>query len=202
MAVNGTTLAVGQIWLAYNGERVEILKNDGHLTHPWVSGMQSYSDVGEVYGPRRDMSLSTLVFPLPALAAQATPPVRTERLSDKVATMLTAEMPKHSILARQVIDMDHPDYCSLANVLQMAYNQAATGKGAERHANNLPFHLQPMTTINLALGSIDGFIYQAHKKSLEAKRLPSVDRQVAELLGAINYLAGAVIALSTARDAK
>ena len=50
--------------------------------------------------------------------------------------------------------------------------------------------------INKQLGSIDGFIYQAHKKSLESKRLPD-GRGQAELLGAVNYLCGAVIALDT-----
>lgn len=89
-----------------------------------------------------------------------------------------------------------PGYESLAAVLQKAHDQAAIGKGRERHANGLPFENQPMSVINRQLGSIHGFIYQAHKKSLEATRLPK-DRAVAELLGAINYLAGAVIALES-----
>ena len=88
-------------------------------------------------------------------------------------------------------------YEQLLNVLMRAYDQAAKGKGKERHASgNTPFHEQPMATINRQLGSVDGFIYQAHKKSLEATRLPQ-GRNVAELLGAINYLAGAVIALES-----
>ena len=87
-----------------------------------------------------------------------------------------------------------PGYESLAAVLQKAHDQAAVGKGKERHANGLPFENQPMSVINRQLGSIHGFIYQAQKKSLEATRLPK-ERAVAELLGAINYLAGAVIAL-------
>lgn len=90
-----------------------------------------------------------------------------------------------------------PGYEKLADVLQRAFDQASAGKGKERHASdNVPFEAQPMSTINKQLGSIDGFIYQAHKKSLEAKRLPD-GRAQAELLGAINYLAGAVIALDT-----
>jgi hypothetical protein len=87
-------------------------------------------------------------------------------------------------------------YERLARVLERAYEQASSGKGRERHANGLPFHEQPMSSINKALGSIDGFVYQAHKKSLEAKRLPQ-GRAQAEMLGAINYLAGAVIALDS-----
>ena len=94
-------------------------------------------------------------------------------------------------------DMDHPDYTSLAHVLQAAYDQASRGKGRERHAvTGQPFEEQPMSSINRTLGSIDGFLYQAAKKAQEARRLP-YGRAQAELLGAINYLAGAVIALDT-----
>lgn len=87
-----------------------------------------------------------------------------------------------------------PGYETLAGVLRQAYAQAADGKGKERHADGNAFDEQPMTTINAMLGSVDGFLYQAIKKTVESKRLPK-DRAVAELLGAINYLAGAVIAL-------
>lgn len=88
-------------------------------------------------------------------------------------------------------------YAGLARTLYAAFEQAASGKGKERHAvDGVAFEDQPMTTINRQLGSVDGFIYQAHKKSLEAKRLPD-GRAQAELLGAINYLAGAHNALDT-----
>ncbi|WP_441280647.1 hypothetical protein [Tardiphaga sp. 862_B3_N1_1] len=95
--------------------------------------------------------------------------------------------------------MSVPGYEKLAQAYQAAYEQASVGKGKERHASdNVPFHEQPMTTINRQLGSIDGFVYQAHKKSLEAKRLP-LERAQAELLGAMNYLAGAWIELERQR---
>lgn len=94
------------------------------------------------------------------------------------------------------VELDSPGYNKLAAVLVAAFEQAAIGKGHERHANDLPFHEQPMATINRQLKSIDGMIFQAHKKSLEAKSLPA-GRAQAELLGAINYLAGAVIALDS-----
>ena len=98
--------------------------------------------------------------------------------------------------------MNEPGYTKLAQALQAAYNQAAIGKGKERHASeSVAFEDQPMSVINRQLGSIDGFIYQAHKKSLEAKRLPP-ERAQAELLGAINYLAGAWIELERQRVAK
>lgn len=94
-------------------------------------------------------------------------------------------------------NMETPGYEALADVLVRAFKQASEGKGKERHAGEgVPFERQPMSTINIEQGSIDGFLYQARKKALEAKRLPD-GRAQAELLGAINYLAGAVIALDT-----
>ena len=99
---------------------------------------------------------------------------------------------------RNVVSVEiPPGYNKLFDVLMQALNQAAGGKGKERHARaGVAFEDQPMSTINKQLGSIDGLIYQAHKKSLESKRLPD-GRAQAELLGAMNYLAGAVIALDT-----
>lgn len=98
--------------------------------------------------------------------------------------------------ASALSDPGHP-YHTLANTLLDAYTQAAFGKGKERHAiGETPFDVQPMANINRQLGSVHGFIYQAHKKSLEAMRLPH-GRDINELLGSINYLAGAVIALRT-----
>lgn len=88
--------------------------------------------------------------------------------------------------------MNTPGYESLAAVLQRAYDQAAKGKGAERHADHRPFTAQPMQTISELLGTPDGLLYQAMKKIQESKRLDK-DAGVRELLGAINYLAGAVI---------
>jgi hypothetical protein len=90
-----------------------------------------------------------------------------------------------------------PGYESLASVLQRALDQAQDGKGAERHANSLPFDQQPMQSIARAHGV--GFLTgQASKKAEESHGLPA-GRDVAELLGAINYLAGAVIFLEGKR---
>jgi len=103
----------------------------------------------------------------------------------------TAELPAPPILQAD-------GYETLANVLHRAFQQASSGKGKERHAKDLPFDQQPMQTfcdmygVGFALG-------QAAKKAEESQRLPH-DRAVAELLGAINYLAGAVIYLERNRD--
>lgn len=86
-------------------------------------------------------------------------------------------------------------YESLSAVLLRAFDQAAKGKGAERHADNKPFDDQPMQHIARRRGI--GFILgQADKKSEEAQGMLSRgerEKAVHELLGAIVYLAGAVI---------
>lgn len=92
--------------------------------------------------------------------------------------------------------MNVEGYERLASVLQRAYDQAARGKGKERHANGKPFHKQPMQDL-IRLHGIGFATGQASKKASEAPGLPTMDRQVAELLGAIVYLAGAVISLES-----
>lgn len=88
---------------------------------------------------------------------------------------------------------DSPEYESLAKVLRRAYNQAARGKGAQRHGQGQPFDQQPMQQL-IALYGVGFALGQAGKKAQESQRMDK-DAAVRELLGAINYLAGAVIAL-------
>lgn len=85
-----------------------------------------------------------------------------------------------------------PGYEQLAQVLAAAFNQAARGKGKERHAKGQPFHEQVMQVGAQHFGA-GALLFQAFKKSEESQRLPH-ERAEAELLGAIVYLAGAVIA--------
>jgi hypothetical protein len=89
---------------------------------------------------------------------------------------------------------EHPYGC-LEDVLQRAYDQAATGKGAERHADGKPFDQQPMQQL-IKLFGVGFALGQAAKKAQESQRMDK-DAAVRELLGAINYLAGAVIALES-----
>lgn len=88
---------------------------------------------------------------------------------------------------------DTTGYEPLASVLQRAYNQAAGGKGKERHAQGKPFVEQPMQEL-ISLYGLGFALGQAGKKAQEAQRLPR-EKAVHELLGAIVYLAGAVVAL-------
>jgi hypothetical protein len=91
-----------------------------------------------------------------------------------------------------------PGYEKLADVLARAYAQAAIGKGAERHARGEPFHEQVIIEGARRFG-VGSLLFQAFKKSEESQRLAH-DAAVRELLGAIVYLAGAVIALEKEND--
>jgi hypothetical protein len=94
----------------------------------------------------------------------------------------------------EVVEEDS-SYSSLKRVLDMAYDQASSGKGKERHANNDTFESQPICQIPRYQGSIDFVTGQAIKKCLEVTKLPTVDAKVRELLGAINYIAAGIIVL-------
>ena len=87
----------------------------------------------------------------------------------------------------------NPKYDSLYKVLLSAYNQASNGKGKERHQLNddEPFENQKICEIARRL-SIDYNLGQAVKKIYESKRLTD-QRDIAELYGAINYIAAAII---------
>lgn len=88
-------------------------------------------------------------------------------------------------------------YAGLHGILVEALDQAQSGKGAERHnlGGDIPFEEQRMQTISELIGSVDGMAYQACKKITEGVNLPTLDRQVRELLGAINYIAGMIVYL-------
>lgn len=85
-------------------------------------------------------------------------------------------------------------YEALELVLDAALDQAAAGKGKERHAQNKPFDEQPMQLISDLLDSNAGMAFQAAKKIQEAMRMPFAQAE-RELLGAINYTAGIIIRL-------
>ena len=91
-----------------------------------------------------------------------------------------------------------PDgYETLGAVLQLAIDQAAKGKGADRHASGEPFDQQKICRISRAVGV--GFaLGQAEKKIEESQRLPP-DAGLRELLGAINYTAAGYIVVSEKR---
>ena len=85
------------------------------------------------------------------------------------------------------------NYASLQAVLADAYNQASRGKGADRHGQNKPFEAQPMQKL-IDLYGVGFALGQAGKKMQESQRLKS-DHARNELLGAINYIAGAIVSM-------
>ena len=95
-------------------------------------------------------------------------------------------------------------YEDLAEVLTAALMQAANGKGSQRHGNGRAFADQPMAEITRAHGL--GFpLGQCEKKGREAASMVArgeFDAARRELLGAINYLAGAVLAINATQQAR
>jgi hypothetical protein len=83
-------------------------------------------------------------------------------------------------------------YQSLEEILYRAYQQAATGKGAERHGRGEAFDGQPTQVISDLLDSDAGLAFQAIKKVNEGMRLEH-GAKIKEMLGAINYIASIVI---------
>lgn len=94
-------------------------------------------------------------------------------------------------ILRDQPSVENPNYDKLMSVLMDAYEQAANGKGSERHANGLNFEDQDMIQIMDRVG-IGFSLGQAIKKIVEGQRLRRGQAKK-EFLGAIVYLAGAII---------
>ncbi len=92
------------------------------------------------------------------------------------------------------------NYTSLDRVLRLAYEQSATGKGKDRHANSKAFDEQPIIEIARMVGA--GFnTGQAMKKLQESMgfhRQNKHEAALAELLGAIVYTAAAYLVVEEA----
>lgn len=89
------------------------------------------------------------------------------------------------------------DYRKLRTVLDKAYEQAAYGKGKERHANGKPFDRQPIAEIGRMVG-IGYNAGQAMKKTQEAVGMANrseTDAAIRELYGVIVYAASCVMLL-------
>lgn len=81
----------------------------------------------------------------------------------------------------------------LSEVYRLAEKQMLEGKGKERHGEDTPFREQ-VACRNARLFGIGGPLYQAMKKIEESTRLDG-DAKLNELLGAMNYVAIAVMVL-------
>lgn len=87
-------------------------------------------------------------------------------------------------------------YDKLEEVLSGAFLQASEGKGKIRHADGEPYENQKICEISRRLKrhQAGGPLFQAVKKIYETGRLNN-DEAIAELQGAINYIAAAIIIL-------
>lgn len=88
---------------------------------------------------------------------------------------------------------DRDDYLPLLNTFLGALDQAAYGKGRDRHANGLPFTEQPILTMAKMLGSDAGLAQQVIKKTIEARGLPTHGARISELRGVLVYAAAMVL---------
>jgi len=97
-------------------------------------------------------------------------------------------------------DFNQDPYASLKKVLDMALDQAANGKGKERHVfvEDQPFEQQDICEYVRIFGH--GFTRgQASKKIKESARMNN-PAAIRELLGAINYLAADIIIMLEESD--
>lgn len=86
------------------------------------------------------------------------------------------------------------DLCShpLQGVFDDCIDQAASGKGEERHGHGKPFMKQPWVELGDTYGT--GFLFgQAAKKLSEAQSLPTPEARRRERIGAINYIAMGIL---------
>lgn len=161
----------------------------------------------DAISPNESHASRTMILNVAALELDPQQPARIPDEFDATATALgitreqvQQEMGKVFAIPDSAVILDAPGYESLARVLARAFAQAAIGKGAERHAQaGEPFDMQVMQDMARRFG-VGSLLGQAFKKSEESQRLGHA-AAVRELLGAINYLAGAVIAMERAHHA-
>lgn len=164
----------------------------GHVCHPFGPAEAKPAP----WPAPPDKVLETLPEPkdYPEMPRVKSPGMSAKEIDDMIARNFK---PADNFQADKQIEVarGYPEYAALRDVLDEALLQAACGKGYERHAKGLPFQEQRMLGISRLLDSERGMAYQACKKIAEGLDLPTTERKVAELLGAINYLAGIVVFL-------
>lgn len=90
-------------------------------------------------------------------------------------------------------EKDRDDYLPLLRTFLGALEQAAYGKGRERHANDQPFVEQPILTMARMLDSDAGLAQQVIKKTVEARSLPTKQARINELRGTLVYAAAMIL---------
>lgn len=108
-------------------------------------------------------------------------------------TMEADESGFPSVMFRFKNKKDRDDYLPLLRTFLGALEQAAYGKGRERHANDLPFIEQPILTMAHMLDSDAGLAQQVIKKTIEARTLPTKQARINELRGTLVYAAAMIL---------
>lgn len=108
-------------------------------------------------------------------------------------TTIADESAIPSTLFRFKNEKDRDDYLPLLRTFLGALEQAAYGKGRERHANDLPFIEQPILTMAHMLDSDAGLAQQVIKKTVEARSLPTKQARINELRGTLVYAAAMIL---------
>lgn len=108
-------------------------------------------------------------------------------------TMEADESGFPSVMFRFKNKKDRDDYLPLLRTFLGALEQAAYGKGRERHANDLPFTEQPILTMARMLDSDAGLAQQVIKKTVEARSLPTKQARINELRGTLVYAAAMIL---------
>lgn len=92
-----------------------------------------------------------------------------------------------ALSGHQVAQLDETAKHPLQQIFDMAVDQVASGKGAERHGNGKPFLDQRWVHLADTYGV--GFLFGQAGKKLEEAQAMDGDRRQREILGAINYAA-------------
>lgn len=108
-------------------------------------------------------------------------------------TMEADESGFPSVMFRFKNKKDRDDYLPLLRTFLGALEQAAYGKGRERHANDLPFTEQPILTMARMLDSDAGLAQQVIKKTIETRSLPTKQARINELRGTLVYAAAMIL---------
>jgi len=180
-----------------NGERVEVFHNNESLRYCWhdKSTHRTWDRSGLVLADHCETEYD-LIAPWPADADVNIP-------ADATPAEMLQEMKIKEDRFDRYRPQAAPGYEPLFVTLLEAHDQAAHGKGRDRHANGKPFLDQPIMEIGRMVG-VGYQTGQAMKKSQEAigmlKRNEPTKAQ-AELLGAMNYLAAAYILIEEQMDA-
>lgn len=120
-------------------------------------------------------------------------PSTTDTNDDLDLTMVADDSGIRSTLFRFKNEKDRDDYLPLLRTFLGALEQAAYGKGRERHANDLPFIEQPILTMAHMLDSDAGLAQQVIKKTVEARSLPTKQARINELRGTLVYAAAMIL---------